>query len=221
MSPDPKSFLLDERIHSYMLSSSTALDEVERWLISTTAELGPAAGMQISPEQAIFFRVLTTAMGARRVLEIGTFTGLSTLEFARGVGPGGQVTTCDISVEWTAIARQAWDRAGVADRVELHLKPALEFLADHRPSHAYDIAFLDADKRELVHQYELVLPLVREGGVILVDNVLWSGRVLDPSDDPDVSAIRQLNDLLVADARVDNVLLPISDGLAFAVKVRS
>ena len=176
----------------------------------------PQANMQIGAEQGAFMALLVKVLGARRILEIGTFTGYSSTVMALALPPDGRITCCDVSEEWTAIAREAWADAGVADRVELRLAPAAETLATLE-SGTYDLAFIDADKGGYDAYYTECLRLVRPGGLILLDNTLWSGRVVDPSqDDADVTAIRAINDRIAGDERVEQVILPLADGLTLA-----
>jgi caffeoyl-CoA O-methyltransferase len=214
---DPKSFFLGSDVHDYLVTHGTPPDDVARGLIEETAALGPIAGMQIAPEQGAFLTVLTRALGVRRAIEVGTFTGYSALCVARGLVGGGKLLCCDVSEEWTAVGRRYWEKAGVADRIELRIAPAIETLRSLRgPSDdgGYDLAFIDADKPSYAAYYEELLRLVRPNGVILVDNVLWGGRVVDASADDDNSrAIKAFNDLVAGDRRVDAVMLPISDGV--------
>lgn len=212
----PKDFTLSADIHAYVVGHSVALDEHQRALIDATTALGGISRMQIAPEQGAFMTLLTTALGARDVVEIGTFTGYSTLCLARGVGPAGRVLACDVSAEWTAIGRRAWEAAGVAERIELRLAPALETLASLPADASFDLAFIDADKTNYAKYYEALLPRMRPNGVVLVDNVLWGGAVIDDDrHDPDTEAIRAFNDHVARDDRVEVVLLPIADGLSF------
>jgi len=153
-------------------------------------------------------------IGARRAVEVGTFTGASALAIARGLPPGGRLLCCDVSEEWTAVGRRAWERAGVADRIELRIAPAAETLAALDPAPVVDLAFIDADKGGYIAYHDDLVPRLRPGGLLLVDNTLWGGRVTDAmSDDPDTIAIRAYNDHAAADDRVDTVLLPLADGL--------
>ncbi|HEY6607557.1 MAG TPA: class I SAM-dependent methyltransferase [Candidatus Limnocylindria bacterium] len=176
----------------------------------------PQAGMQIGAEQGAFMAMLVRLMGARRILEIGTFTGYSSTVMALALPRDGHITCCDVSEEWTDIARQAWADAGVADRVELRLAPAAETLATLDAA-SYDLAFIDADKGGYDTYYTECLRLVRPGGLILIDNTLWSGKVADRANDEDnTRAIRALNDRVAADERVDQVILPLGDGLTVA-----
>jgi len=214
----PKSFLLSEGLHAYMLDSSSPADDVALSLMAETAALGDVSRMQVAPEQGLLLTLLTRLVGVRRAVEVGTFTGFSALCIARGLAEGGRLTCCDVSVEWTAVAMRHWEAAGVADRIDLVVAPAAETLAglDDEP---VDLCFIDADKGGYGTYWDLLVPRVRTGGLLLVDNVLWGGRVLDPADqDADTLALRAFNDQVVADDRVDVVLLPVADGLTFAVK---
>ena len=176
----------------------------------------PNASMQIAPEQGAFMALLVRLTGARRVLEIGTFTGYSSTAMALALPEDGQLVCLDVSREWTDRARQAWVDAGVADRVELRIGPAVESLAQLSDD-SFDLAFIDADKTGYDTYYTGCLRVVRPGGLILIDNVLQSGRVTDPAaDDENVRAIRALNERIHADERVDLVLLPLADGLTMA-----
>jgi predicted O-methyltransferase YrrM len=176
----------------------------------------PEHNMQIGPDQGAFMALLVRLIGATRVLEIGTFTGYSSTAMALALPPDGRIICCDVSREWTDIARQAWTDAGVAHKVELRLAPATETLAT-LDDDSIDLAFIDADKPSYDAYYEGCLRVVRPGGVILIDNVLWSGKVADPAvDSPNVRAIRELNEKIATDERVDHVLLPLADGLTLA-----
>ncbi|MBA2631387.1 MAG: class I SAM-dependent methyltransferase [Chloroflexi bacterium] len=180
-----------------------------------TLEL-PQHNMQIGPDQGAFMAMLVRLLGARRILEIGTFTGYSSTAMALALPPDGRIVCCDVSREWTDIARRAWADAGVGDRVELRLAPATETLSALADD-SFDLAFIDADKPNYDAYYEGSLRVVRPGGLILIDNVLWSGEVADPSvDSENVRAIRALNEKVAADERVDHVLLPLADGLTMA-----
>jgi caffeoyl-CoA O-methyltransferase len=210
---------ISPELHAYLVAHGTPPDEVQRGLIERTALLGDPAGMQIAPEQGAFMTLLTRLVGARRAIEIGTFTGYSALCIAYGLPADGQLLCCDVSEEWTALAREAWKRAGVDDRIELRIGPAAHTLRALPRAEAYDLAFIDADKTGYPVYYEELLPRMRPGGVILVDNVFQDGRVLEPDPDSEsVVAIQRFNDLVAADDRVDVVMLPIADGLTLAVK---
>jgi caffeoyl-CoA O-methyltransferase len=215
----PKSFLLSSELADYLVSHGTRPDAVQQALIEETATLGAVAGMQIAPEQGAFLTVLTRLIGARRAIEIGTFTGYSALCIARGLPADGRLVCCDVSEEWTAIGRRAWGAAGVADRIDLRIAPALETLAALPADTTFDLAFIDADKPNYPNYFEALLPKMRDNGAILVDNVLWDGRVVKPdADDENTVAIRAFNDKVANDTRVDTVMLPIADGLTLARK---
>jgi predicted O-methyltransferase YrrM len=174
------------------------------------------SGMQIGPDQGAFMAQIVRLTGARRILEIGTFTGYSSTVMALALPRDGRMLCCDVSQEWTDIARETWQEAGVADRIELRLAPAVETLPTLDDA-SFDLAFIDADKQGYDAYYEGCLRVVRPGGLIMIDNTLWSGRVADPSQDDDqVTAIRALNEKIHADERVDPVILPIGDGLTLA-----
>jgi caffeoyl-CoA O-methyltransferase len=211
---------LSDEIQDYLVAHSAAPDAVLSGLAAETAATFPAAAvMQIGPEQGTFMTLLTQLIGASQALEIGTFTGYSSICLARGLPSGGKLTCCDVSDEWTSVARKYWDLAGVADRIDLQLRPAVETLRAMPASESFDIAFIDADKVGYVSYWDEVVPRIRPGGVILVDNTLYSGRVVDSDDqDANVAAIRAFNDHAVADDRVVLVLLPIGDGLTLARK---
>ncbi len=219
MADRPKSFFLSPEIHSYLVEHGTPPDSIQRALIEETAELGGLALMQVAPEQGAFLTLMARLLGARRAIEVGTFTGYSALCLARGLAEDGLLITCDVSEEWTAIARRYWEKAGVADRIELRLASALDTLRSLPREEAFDLAFIDADKPSYIAYYEEILTRLRPGGVILADNVLWMGRVADPSaDDEHTRAIRTFNDHVARDRRVDAVMLPISDGLSLLRK---
>lgn len=217
----PRTLGLDEALQRYLLEVSAPEEPAARALREYTAGL-PEAVMQISPEQGQFLRLLLRLMNAERALEVGTFTGYSALCLARGVGARGRVVCLDRSEEWTAVAREHWARAGVDERIELRLGDARESLDRLRAegqAARFDFAFLDADKRNYAAYYERLLELVRPGGLIAVDNTLWSGRVADPAaQDPETAAIRAFNAALAADDRALVSLVPIGDGLTLARK---
>jgi len=216
---EPKSFHLSAAVHEYIVRHGTSPDAVLRDLAEETARLGPISIMQIAPEQGAFMTLLARAIGARRIVEVGTFTGYSALCLARGLPEDGQLLACDVSEEWTAIARRHWERAGVAKRIELRLGPALETLRGLALEPRFDLGFIDADKPAYPDYYEEILKRLRPGGLVLVDNVLWMGRVADPSEqDPQTNAIRAFNAAVAADPRVDCVMLPVSDGLTLLRK---
>ncbi len=216
-----KSFGLTEEMHAYLLRVGVREPDVLRRLRERTASL-PEHNMQIAPEQGAFMAMLAQLTGARRCLELGTFTGYSSLAVALALPPDGRILCCDVSEEWTSVARHFWAEAGVADRVELRLGPALEtldaLLVDGARD-SFDFAFVDADKTGYPAYYDRLIRLVRPGGVMLWDNVFQGGRVIDGqviddrADDANVRAIRELNKRLATDDRVDIVMLPIADGL--------
>ncbi|MGH0031583.1 MAG: O-methyltransferase [Myxococcota bacterium] len=219
MSDAPKSFALSPEVHRYLVDHGTPPDAIQQELIEETRKLGGISMMQVAPEQGAFLTLFTRVLGAKRAVEVGTFTGYSSLCIARGLPEDGHLLCCDVSEEWTAIARRSWEKAGVADRIELVIAPAVETLEALPLQEDIDLAFIDADKPGYPAYYEALLARLRPGGVILVDNVLWTGRVADPSaDDDQTKAIRAFNDKVAADERVDRVMLPIADGLTFARK---
>jgi caffeoyl-CoA O-methyltransferase len=212
---------LTDRLYDYLLDVSLREPPLLARLREETAKV-PMAEMQISPEQGQFMALLVELIGARRTLEVGTFTGYSALAVALALPPEGRVITCDINEEMTAIARRYWTEAGVAGKIDLRLAPAVDtldgLLADGQAGQ-FDFAFIDADKTNYLAYYERTLGLLRSGGLIAVDNVLWNGAVADPKrQDDDTSAIRAFNEALHADERVSLSLLPISDGLTLARK---
>ena len=220
MADPPKSVALTAELHDYLVAHGTPLDDLQRWLIAETkAKAGDFAGMQIAPEQGAFMTVLTRLLGARQAVEVGTFTGASALAVARGLPPGGRLLCCDVSEEWTAVAREAWQRAGVADRIELRIGPAVDTLRALPPDFVIDLAFVDADKTNYATYYEELLKRLRANGVMLIDNTLWHGAVIDATaQDDSTKAIRAFNVAVATDDRVDTVLLPISDGVTMLRK---
>ena len=212
---------LTESLYEYLLSASLREPDLLRQLREETAAQ-PDARMQISPEQGQFMGLLARLMGARRCLEIGVFTGYSSLAVALALPDAGRIVACDVSERWTAVARRYWAAAGVAHKVELRLAPALETLAQLRAAGgtgSYDFVFIDADKENYVGYFERALELVRPGGLIVADNTLWSGRVADPENaEPDTVALRHFNEHLHRDERIDLSLVPIGDGLTLARK---
>jgi caffeoyl-CoA O-methyltransferase len=216
---EPKDFSLSPELHDYVVAHGTPPDEHQLALIAETQELGGVSRMQIAPEQGAFMTLLARLVGARTIVEVGTFTGYSTLCLARGLAEGGRLVACDVSDEWTSIGRRHWEAAGVADRIDLRIAPAIETLRALPTDPVVDLAFVDADKTGYAAYADELIPRLRPGGVLLVDNVLWGGGVIDAArDDADTVAIRAFNDSLAADPRVDVVLLPIADGLTLARK---
>ena len=215
-----RSIGLSEELHAYLLDVGVREPEVLRRLREETAAM-PNASMQIAPEEGATLAMLVRILGARRVLEVGTFTGYSSTAMALALPPDGRIVCCDVSREWTDIARRTWAAAAVADRVELHLGPAVDTLSSllaAGQAGTFDMAFIDADKGSYAAYYEAALQLVRRGGLICIDNVLWSGRVADPAvTDDDTRAIRALNETIAGDERVDVAMLPVADGLTLAL----
>lgn len=191
-------------------------DPVLSELRAETTALGPVASMQIGPDQGQLLTLFTRLVGATRAVELGTFTGYSALCIARGLAAGGTLLCCDVSEEWTAMARKAWERAGVAERIELRIAPAIETLRSLPTEPAIDLVFVDADKGGYSDYWDELVPRMRPGGVLLADNVLWSGSVVEGDGDEDTRAIRAFNDRVAADDRVDVVVLPAFDGLTIA-----
>jgi caffeoyl-CoA O-methyltransferase len=212
--------IIDPAINSYLLSHCTPADEVLRDLAAETVAAFPdAAGMQVSADEGELLGLLVRLSGARYAVEVGVFTGYSGLCIARGLSAGGRLLACDVSAEWTALARKYWERAGVDDRIELRLAPAAETLRALPADPVIDFAFVDADKTGYRTYYEELLPRMRAGGLIVLDNVLQGGRVVDPAQTgPSVTAIREINDLIAADERVESVMLPVRDGVTLVRK---
>ena len=214
---------LSDAVQDYMIANSLRETDLQRQLREETARaLGGSAAMQIAPEQGQFMALMTRLVGARLALEIGTFTGYSALSVAQAMAPDGRLIACDINADWTAIGRRYWAEAGVADRIDLRLGNAVETLAALRSAPEagrFDIAFIDADKGNYRRYFEDCLALLRPGGLIMIDNVLWGGSVADPTDTGgDTVAIRKLNAALHDDQRIDLSLVPIGDGLTLARK---
>jgi len=216
-----RTIAMNDPLYEYLLAASLRDLPVLKRLREETAK-HPRARMQISPEQGQFMQLLVKLMGARRCIEVGVFTGYSSLAVALALPTDGHILACDVSEEFTAVARRYWKEAGVESKIELRLAPALETL-DARlkagEAGSYDLAFVDADKSNYSGYYERILKLLRPGGLILVDNVLWSGAVIDKKDaSEDTTAIRAFNTALQKDARVDLSMLPVGDGLTLARK---
>jgi caffeoyl-CoA O-methyltransferase len=211
---------LSDDVYTYLVAHGAEPDPVMADLIAETRTTLPArAHLQVAPEQARFLTLLTRIAGVRHAVEVGTFTGLSALAIARGLPPDGQLICCDVSAEYTALARRYWVRAGVADRVDLRLGTAAQTLRDMPTEPHIDLAFIDADKRSNATYWAELVPRMRSGGVILVDNVLRHGRVINPRpDDPDDLATIRFNDEVLADDRVEVVMLPLADGVTLARK---
>jgi predicted O-methyltransferase YrrM len=216
-----RSISLTDSLYEYLLSVSLREPQLLLDLREETAAM-PSARMQISPEQGQFMALLARLTGARRCLEVGVFTGYSSLAVAMALPEDGRIIACDVSEKWTSIARNYWRAAGLDHKIDLRLAPALETLdgliaTGHAGS--FDLAFIDADKTNYLAYYERALVLLRQGGLLLADNTLWSGKVADPEvSDADTVALRHFNESLHADSRVDLSLLPMGDGLTLARK---
>lgn len=213
---------VDDHLYDYILSVSSREPDLMRRLRDETAALGAVFRMQISPEQGQLMFLLAQLVGARRTLEVGVFTGYSALSVALALPEDGKVVACDVSEEWTSIGRRYWAEAGVAHKIDLRIAPAMETLdgliAEGQQG-SFDFAFIDADKGNYAGYFERALVLLRAGGLIAVDNTLWSGRVADPAEnDADTVAIRAFNESLHHDPRISLSLLPIGDGLTLAMK---
>ena len=215
-----RTLTLDDTLYRYLIAVSLREHPVMAELREATAR-HPRARMQISAEQGQLMALLIKLIGARRTIEIGVFTGYSALAVALALPDDGRVVACDVSREYTDLAKPYWERAGVADKIELHLAPAAETLAafiEQGQAGRFDFAFIDADKKGYDLYYERCLTLLRPGGLIAIDNVLWDGRAARPAEDADTEAIQALNTKLLNDARVDLSLVPIGDGLTLALK---
>jgi caffeoyl-CoA O-methyltransferase len=219
MAADEKFTALNRDLHRYLLAHGHNGDPLLAELAAETAKLGPIAGMQIAAEQGTLMGLLVRAIGARNAVEVGTFTGYSAICVARALPPEGRLLCCDVNPEWTAIARRYWERAGLADKITLKLAPAIQTLAALPADYVLDFAFIDADKVNYRSYYEECLKRIRPNGLILIDNVLWGGRVIDSKDQSDdTKAIRALSELIAHDQRVDAVMIPVSDGLTVVRK---
>jgi caffeoyl-CoA O-methyltransferase len=219
MADAPKSFFLTKPVHDYLVAHAPPLDDVQRDLIAETEALGGISMMQIAPEQGAFMTLLPRLIGARHAIEVGTFTGYSAISIARGLSDDGTLLCCDVNEEWTSIARKYWERAGVEDKIELRIAPAIETLRSLPAGEQFDLAFIDADKPNYPHYYEEVLARLRPNGVILVDNTLWGGAVADSkATDDNTKAIRAFNDKVAADDRVESTILTVGDGLTLIRK---
>ncbi len=215
-----RSINVDDRVSDYLIRASRE-QEVLKSLRDETAAM-PMARMQISPEQGKFLRLLVELVPARRIIEVGVFTGYSSLAMALALPEDGQLVACDVNEEWTSIASRYWAEAGVAEKIDLHLAPALktlDALIAQGGSGSFDLAFIDADKENYGNYYERSLALLRAGGLIVVDNALWDGRVADDEvSDQETVAIRALNERASSDPRVTSSLVPVGDGVLLARK---
>ena len=216
---DKRSFFLEDELLDYIISHSAPADQVQEALIEETAELGWVARMQISVDQGNFLTMLVKAIRPKLAVEIGTFTGFSAISIARGLPEDGSLLCCDVSEKWTAIARTYWERAGLNDKIELVLAPAMETLDNLSEDTKIDFAFIDADKGNYKNYYEAVLSRLSNHGMIVIDNVLWSGRVIDESaNDEDTHAIKDFNSHIRNDDRVTCTMLSIGDGVSLIQK---
>ncbi len=214
-----KTIGLSDELQQYVLDHSANDAIIDDLIAETRSVLSDVANLQIAPEQAPFFEVLVRSLNVRSAIEVGTFTGLSALTIARNLVPGGRLICCDISEEYTSIARRYWERAGVADRVDLRIGPAVETLRGLPADIGFDLAFIDADKVGYPAYWAEIVPRMRPGGVILVDNVLRGGRVVgDAERSADDEAMLAFNDMVVRDERVTVAMLPIADGITYAVR---
>jgi caffeoyl-CoA O-methyltransferase len=211
---------LDPTISSYLLTQCTPADDVLRDLAAETVAAFPdAAGMQVSQDEGELLTMLARLAGARYAVEVGVFTGYSGICIARGLGPGGRLLACDVSAEWTTLARKYWERAGLDDRIDLRLAPAAETLRALPADPVIDFAFVDADKTGYRTYYDELVPRLRPGGLLVLDNVLQGGRVVDPAaTNASVTAIREINDHIITDNRVESVMLPVRDGVTLIRK---
>lgn len=217
---DVRSLAVTEDLQRYAVEhGSYPVDAVLRDLRRETEKLGGAAGMQVGPDEGQLLTWLARLIGARNAVEVGTFTGYSSLCIARALPEDGKLVCCDISDEWTRIGRRAWQRAGLADRIDLRIGPGLDTLRVLPKGETIDFVFIDADKGGYVSYWEQLVPRVRPGGLLLADNVLWSGRIVDEAaDDANTQALQAFNDLVLHDERVEVVVLPAFDGLTLARK---
>jgi caffeoyl-CoA O-methyltransferase len=205
---------IDEELAAYIAEHAGGRDDALLDVERETSELGSLANMQTSPEQAALLELLARATGARRAIEIGTFTGYGAIRIARGLASGGSLLCCELDQRWADVARRNLDRAGVGDRVEIRVAPALETLRSLPPDPAFDLAYLDADKTGYPAYYDELVPRLRPGGLLGIDNVLMSGRVLHPAgDDEGARAVAELSDRITRDERVESVMLGMADGL--------
>jgi caffeoyl-CoA O-methyltransferase len=214
-----KTLGLPDDLQAYVVANGSAPDDLVTDLITETrAALPGRSGMQIAPEQAAFLTMITKIQRVRHAVEVGTFTGLSSIAIARGLVPGGRLICCDVSEEFTAVARRYWKRAGLDDRIELRLGPAADTLAAMPEEPHIDLAFIDADKTGYPAYWNAIVPRLVPGGLVLVDNVLWDGQVVDAHPDRSTQAIIDFNAMVLADARVESMLLPLADGVTLARK---
>ncbi|MBB0247280.1 SAM-dependent methyltransferase [Streptomyces alkaliphilus] len=210
--------IVNPALDDYLIAHATPADDVLRDLAEETRRSYPdLTSMQITQDEGALLALLVGLTGARRIIEVGTFTGYSALCMARALPSDGTLLACDVSEEWTSVARRHWERAGVADRIDLRLAPALETIRSLPDEETFDLAFIDADKVGYPDYWEALVPRMRRGGLLVLDNVLRSGKVVDPeARDEATEAIRRVNDTITADERVESVLLPVRDGVTLA-----
>ena len=210
---------LNEQLYDYLVARGHNGDPILRDLAEETRALGWISRMQIAPEQGTLMGILVRAIGAKSAIEVGVFTGYSSVSIARALPPDGKLLCLNVNEEWTSIARRYWERAGLTGKITLKIAPAVETLRALPASHTFDFAFIDADKTNYRTYYEEILKRLRANGLLLIDNVLWSGRVIDPSDkSEDTVAIRELNDFIAIDTRVEAVMIPVADGITIVRK---
>jgi caffeoyl-CoA O-methyltransferase len=217
---EPSKFIaLTPKLYEYLVAHGHNGDPIRAELAAETAKLGQISSMQIAPEQGTFMAILAGAIGARSAVEVGTFTGYSALCVARALPADGRLLCCDVNEQWTSIGRRYWERAGVANKITLKLGPAADTLKAIPVSHAFDFAFIDADKSSYPIYYDEILKRLRPGGLIVIDNVLWSGAIVHEAiKDADTLALRALNDFIAKDTRVEAVMLAVADGLTIVRK---
>ncbi len=219
MAEHPKFIALTPNLYEYLVAHGHNDDPIRAELAAETTKLGMISAMQIAAEQGTFMAILAGAIGARSAVEVGTFTGYSALCVARALPADGKLLCCDVNEQWTSVGRRYWERAGVANKITLKLAPAADTLKALPASHTFDFAFIDADKTNYAIYYEEILKRMRPNGLILIDNVLWSGAILDQTkQDADTQALRKLNDFIAKDKRVEAVMLGIADGLTVVRK---
>ncbi|MEU9302830.1 O-methyltransferase [Streptomyces sp. NPDC048269] len=210
---------ITDELYRYMLDHNPPLDQYQRGLVETTyAQFPDVAGMQSAEEQGPLLAFLVRLTGARHIVEVGTFTGFSALSMAQALPADGRLVTCDVSEEWTAYGKSAWAAAGVADRIELRIAPALDTLRAMPAEPHVDMAYVDADKESQIAYWEELVPRLRPGGLIVTDNTLFHGTVLDESATGSAAGVRAFNEHVAADSRMESVMLAISDGLTLSRK---
>jgi caffeoyl-CoA O-methyltransferase len=219
MASSDKFIHLNQQLYDYVIAHGHNGDSILRDLAEETRTLGRISGMQIAPEQGTMMGILARAIGAKSAIEVGVFTGYSSISIARALPPDGKLLCLDVNEVWTAIARRYWERAGLSGKITLKLAPAAETLRALPASQSFDFAFVDADKTNYRIYYEEILTRLRTNGLLLIDNVLWNGQVIDPADkSEDTVAIRELNDFIATDTRVEAVMIPVADGITIVRK---